>query len=72
MNYPATYPGGLWRSVVGLNYKFSQASWNPQNLNESTLQVLFDPGWPLKWIGSLMISFGILVMYYYREKKNAD
>ncbi|MES2307333.1 MAG: cytochrome C biogenesis protein ResB, partial [Verrucomicrobiota bacterium] len=66
MNYPATYPGGLWRSVLGLNYKFSQASWNPQDLGESTLQVLFDPGWPLKWVGSLMISCGIIVMFYFQ------
>ena len=72
MNYPATYPGGFWRSVVGMNYKFSQASWNPENLGESTLQVLFDPGWPLKWIGSLMISFGIITMFYFKDsnKKN--
>lgn len=72
MNYPATYPGGLWRSIIGSNYKFSQASWNPDNLEESTLQVLFDPGWLLKWIGSLMISIGILVMYYYREQKHLN
>ncbi len=67
MNYPATYPGGFWRSVIGLNYKFSQASWNPENLEESTLQVLYDPGWPLKWIGSLMISFGIIIMFYFKD-----
>lgn len=67
MNYPATYPGGLWRSVLGLNYKFSQASWNPENLEESTLQVLYDPGWPLKWVGSLMISFGIIIMFYFKD-----
>jgi hypothetical protein len=65
MNYPAAYPGGFWRSALGLNYKFSQASWNPQNLNETTLQVLFDPGWPLKWLGSLLISAGIAIMFYW-------
>ncbi|QSR88301.1 cytochrome C biogenesis protein ResB [Methylacidiphilum caldifontis] len=68
MNYPASFPGGLWRSVLGRNYKFSQSSWNPQDLNESTLQVLFDPGWPLKWIGSLMICIGILTMFVISPK----
>ncbi|ACD82430.1 cytochrome c biogenesis protein ResB [Candidatus Methylacidiphilum infernorum] len=68
MNYPASFPGGLWRSVLGLNYKFSQSSWNPQDLNESTLQVLYDPGWPLKWVGSLMICLGILTMFLISPK----
>jgi hypothetical protein len=68
MNYPASYPGGFWRSVLGLNYKFSQSSWNPQDLNESTLQVLYDPGWPFKWIGSLMICIGILTMFFISPK----
>jgi hypothetical protein len=66
MNTPASYPGGLWRSALGLNYKFSQASWNPDNLGESTLQILYDPGWPLKWIGSLMITIGIFMLFYLR------
>jgi hypothetical protein len=66
MNYPASFPGGFWRSCLGQNYKFSQASWNPENLNETTLQVLYDPGWPLKWFGSLMICLGIGIMFYFK------
>jgi hypothetical protein len=69
MNYPAMFPGGFWRSALGLNYKFSQASWNPQDLDETTLQVLYDPGWPFKWIGSLMISVGITLLFYWRPRR---
>ncbi len=66
MNYPASFPGGFWRSVIGQNFKFSQASWNPQNLNQTTLQVLFDPGWPLKWVGSILIVLGVALLFYYK------
>jgi hypothetical protein len=64
MNKPATFPGGFWRSALGRNYKFSQASWNPQNLQETTLQILYDPGWPWKWLGSLMVVVGIFMLFY--------
>ncbi|WP_093286250.1 hypothetical protein [Verrucomicrobium sp. GAS474] len=66
MNYPATYPAGFWLSALGLNYKFSQANWDPDNLDHTTLQVLHDPGWPLKWVGSLLIVFGIASLFYSR------
>jgi len=68
MNHPASYPGGLGPVLTGINYKFSQASWNPENLDETTLQVLYDPGWLLKWVGSLMICCGIAIMFYLRPK----
>jgi hypothetical protein len=70
MNSPAMFPGDFWRSLLGWNYKFSQANWNPQNLNETTLQVLYDPGWPLKWIGSLGICCGIALMFYFMPKRS--
>jgi hypothetical protein len=69
MNSPAMFPGDWWRSFLGWNYKFSQANWNPQNLNETTLQVLYDPGWPLKWTGSLGICCGIALMFYFMPKR---
>lgn len=69
MNFPASYPEGLWGQFTGFTYKFSQAGWNPQNLEETTLQVLHDPGWSLKWIGSLMICGGIFTMFYLKPKK---
>ncbi|MGD9896801.1 MAG: cytochrome C biogenesis protein ResB [Candidatus Methylacidiphilaceae bacterium] len=69
MNSPAIFPGGFWRSALGRNYKFSQASWNPRDLQETTLQVLFDPGWPYKWIGSILICGGILLMFLHRGTK---
>lgn len=68
MNYPASYPPGTWRALTGFRYKFSQASWNPEDLNESTLQVLYDPGWLPKWVGSVMICIGITIMFYFKPK----
>ena len=66
MNRPASYPGTWWANLTGINYKFSQAEWNPQNLDETTLQVLYDPGWLLKWVGSLGIIVGIGIMFYWK------
>jgi hypothetical protein len=66
MNHPASFPGTLAANFTGINYKFSQAEWNPGNLEETTLQVLYDPGWLLKWIGSLGICIGIAIMFYWR------
>jgi len=69
MNYPATYPEGFWLSALGLNYKFSQANWDPENLDRTTLQVLHDPGWPFKWIGSILIVLGVAAQFYGRPSK---
>lgn len=66
MNHPASFPGTFWANVTGINHKFSQAEWNPKNLDETTLQVLYDPGWLLKWIGSLGICVGIAIMFYWK------
>lgn len=66
MNHPASYPGAWWNVITGLNYKFSQASWNPDDLGETTLQVLYDPGWLFKWVGSLMICCGIFILFYFK------
>jgi len=71
MNSPAMFPPDFWRSFFGWNYKFSQADWNPENLNETTLQVLYDPGWPFKWVGSLGITIGIALMFYFMPKRSA-
>ncbi len=71
MNSPAMFPGDFWRSLLGWNYKFSQANWNPQNLNETTLQVLYDPGWPFKWTGSIGICCGIALMFYFMPRRSA-
>jgi len=68
MNHPASFPGTLLANFTGINYKFSQAEWNPRNLNQTTLQVLYDPGWLLKWFGSLMICFGIAIQFYGKPK----
>jgi hypothetical protein len=64
MNHPFSYPGVLWRTCTGLTYKMSQASWNPENLGQSTIQILRDPGWLLKWTGSLLICSGIFMLFY--------
>ena len=65
MNHPASFPGTALANLTGFNYKFSQAEWNPRDLGETTLQVLYDPGWLLKWIGSLGICLGIAIMFYW-------
>lgn len=70
MNHPASFPGTLLASLTGINYKFSQAEWNPRDLEETTLQVLYDPGWLLKWIGSLGICLGIAIMFYWKPGGN--
>ncbi len=66
MNNPFSFPGAWWRTWTGLTYKISQASWNPENLNQSTVQILRDPGWLLKWIGSLLVVTGVFMMFYLR------
>ncbi len=68
MNHPASWPGGFVANATGVNYKFSQAEWNPRDLGETTLQVLYDPGWLMKWTGSLAICIGIFTMFYLRPK----
>jgi hypothetical protein len=66
MNNPFSFPTDWWRPWTGLTYKISQASWNPENLNQSTVQILRDPGWLLKWIGSLLVVAGVFMMFYLR------
>jgi hypothetical protein len=66
MNNPFSFPGAWWRTWTGLTYKISQASWNPENLNQSSVQILRDPGWLLKWIGSLLVVSGVFMMFYLR------
>ena len=68
MNHPFNFPGNWWNTFSGLTYKMSQASWSPQDHNQSTVQVLRDPGWLLKWIGSLVICTGIFTLFYLRPK----
>ncbi|MBM3857000.1 MAG: hypothetical protein FJ390_03455 [Verrucomicrobia bacterium] len=69
MNHPASFPGTFLANLTGINYKFSQAEWNPRDLDETTLQVLYDPGWLFKWIGSLAICIGIAMMFYWKKRK---
>ncbi len=70
MNHPASFPGTPSANLTGINYKFSQAEWNPRDLGETTLQVLYDPGWLFKWVGSLAICTGIAVMFYFKPKSH--
>jgi hypothetical protein len=66
MNNPFSYPGAWWRTWTGQTYKISQASWNPENLAQSSVQILRDPGWLLKWVGSLLVVAGVFMMFYLR------
>ena len=75
MNNPFSFPGAWWRTWTGLTYKISQASWNPENLGQSTVQILRDPGWLLKWIGSLLVVIGVFMMFYlqpYRRQTEGE
>ena len=72
MNHPANYPSTWWRVWTGLTYKISQASWNPENLNQSTVQILRDPGWFFKWVGSLLICCGIFALFYLRPPRSTS
>ena len=75
MNNPFSYPGAWWRTWTGFTYKISQASWNPENLGQSTVQILRDPGWLLKWIGSLLVVVGVFMMFYlqpYRKQTEGE
>ncbi|MEM7771513.1 MAG: cytochrome c biogenesis protein ResB [Cyanobacteria bacterium P01_A01_bin.37] len=56
MNHPTWYQG----------WKMAQASWNPGDLRQSTLQVKREPWWvtALTWSGSLLVVMGIVVMFY--------
>ncbi|MEI7865232.1 MAG: hypothetical protein WCI38_07655 [Chthoniobacterales bacterium] len=67
MNTPANYPQAFWRSATGLTYKISQASWNPNDLSQSSVQILRDPGWIAKWTGSLILCAGLVTMFIFRR-----
>ena len=56
MNHPTWYQG----------WKIAQASWNPNDVKESTLQVKREPTWvtALTWSGSILVVLGIGVMFY--------
>ncbi len=56
MNHPTWYKG----------WKIAQASWNPGDLKQSTLQVKREPAWvtALTWTGSGLVILGIAVMFY--------
>jgi len=56
MNHPTWFKG----------WKLAQASWNPGDLKQSTLQLKREPWWvtALTWIGSLLVVSGIAVMFY--------
>ncbi|MEL6441935.1 MAG: cytochrome c biogenesis protein ResB [Cyanobacteria bacterium J06621_8] len=56
MNHPTWYRG----------WKIAQASWNPGDLQQSTLQVKREPAWvtALTWTGSGLVILGIAVMFY--------
>ncbi|MDP9290767.1 MAG: cytochrome c biogenesis protein ResB, partial [Verrucomicrobiota bacterium] len=72
MNNPISFPDAWPNRFSGLTYKISQASWNPENLAQSTVQILRDPGWSLKWIGSLLVVAGIFTMFYIREPRDLN
>ncbi|MGC1307067.1 MAG: cytochrome c biogenesis protein ResB [Phormidesmis sp.] len=59
MNHPTWFKG----------WKIAQASWNPGDLSQSTLQVKREPWWVtgLTWLGSTMVIVGVATMFYGRS-----
>ena len=59
MNHPTWFKG----------WKIAQASWNPGDLSQSTLQVKREPWWVtgLTWLGSTMVTIGVATMFYGRS-----
>jgi hypothetical protein len=70
MNQPTVYPRTWWGPWLGTSYKFSQANHDDGRPDHSGLQVLRDPGWFFKWVGSLAICFGIFTMFYLKPYFN--
>ena len=77
MNRPTTFPQSWYGPWLGTCYKFSQASHHiipgdPEHSDPtySGVQVLRDPGWFFKWVGCIMINFGIFTMFYLRPYFN--
>lgn len=68
MNNPTNWPPTWYGPWLGTSYKFSQANQGMllenKNPDYSGVQVLRDPGWFPKWLGSLMVCFGIFTMFY--------
>jgi hypothetical protein len=67
MNHPAWFDG----------YKFSQASWNPNDLKYTALQVKKDPAIVtyVTWVGAILIVGGIALMFWGRgwlQKKTKE
>ncbi|MBE9059919.1 cytochrome c biogenesis protein ResB [cf. Phormidesmis sp. LEGE 11477] len=58
MNHPTWFRG----------WKIAQASWNPGDLSQSTLQIKREPWWVtgLTWLGSAMVTAGVATMFYGR------
>ncbi|NET33692.1 MAG: cytochrome c biogenesis protein ResB [Cyanothece sp. SIO1E1] len=56
MNHPTWFAG----------WKLAQASWNPGDLKQSTLQLKREPWWvtALTWTGSMLVVMGIGTMFY--------
>ncbi len=64
MNNPVNFPHFPGAGLLGTSYKFSQSSWNRENHGQTTLQVIRDPGWSLKWFGSVLFCVGLLMIFY--------
>ncbi len=64
MNHPTWYKG----------WKIAQASWDPNDLQQSTLQVKREPVWvtSLTWSGSAFIVLGIIIMFYAPSLNNSQ
>ena len=69
MNQPHNFPDRWWHTWTGLTYKISQAKFVEGDLDQSTVQVLRDPGWLFKWLGSTLVCAGVFCMFYLRPAR---
>lgn len=69
MNQPHNFPEHWWNTWTGLTWKISQAKFVEGDLDQSTVQILRDPGWFFKWIGSTLVCAGVFCMFYLRPAR---
>jgi cytochrome c biogenesis protein ResB len=49
-------------------YEFYQSGWDAKNLDYSGLKVVRDPGLNVVYAGMIMISLGVLFVFYVRQR----
>src|SRR5260370_1897658 len=64
LNNPFSFPSNWWRTWTRFTSKISLTSWTPTTPHHTSVPLVRDPGWLLKWIGSLLVVIGVFLMFY--------